>query len=218
MCPIGYNTPDDGPHVCVCDVTRNHVMDHELNLCGCIAGYEYDSGTGVCSLCPTNFEKNESGAQACTMCPIGYNTPDNGPHVCVCDSSRNHVIDEELNMCGCIAGYGYDSEFGNCSLCPANFEKTAPGAQNCTMCSIGYNTPDNGPHVCVCDATRNHVMDHELKLCGCIAGYEYNLESGVCSLCSTEFEKRHQARIIAPQNAWWTVLVYYRTVTHLPTC
>ena len=154
-CPINSYTPDNGPHVCVCNATTNHVIDLDLNMCGCIAGYGYDSESGVCSLCPTDFDKTEPGAQACTMCPIGYNTPDDGPHVCVCDATRNHGMDHDLNLCGCIAGYGYNSESGVCSLCPTDFDKTEPGAHNCTMCPIGYNTPDDGPHVCICDATRN---------------------------------------------------------------
>ena len=163
-CPTNSYTPDNGPHICVCNATT-HVTVPLIPIwgtipnihpsCECKAGYEYDSESGGCSVCPEDFEKTESGDHACTMCSIGYNTPGNGPHVCVCDTVRNHVMDHELNLCGCIAGYGYDLESGVCSLCATDFEKTEPGAEACTMCPIGYNTPDDGPHVCICDATRN---------------------------------------------------------------
>ena len=90
----------------------------------------------VCSVCPNDFEL-KPGAQNCTKCPIGYNTPDDGPHVCVCDYTRNHVKDQELDLCGCDTGYGYDSETGVCSLCPVNFQKTLPGAHACTaICRV----------------------------------------------------------------------------------
>jgi cysteine-rich repeat protein len=135
-CEVGFNTPEVGAHFCKCDASRNHVMDHDLNLCGCVAGYEYNTMTGVCSLCATDFEKLKPGAHACTLCPIGTHTPEYGEHACSCDADRNHVWDNELQMCGCIAGFGFSEDTGFCRKCMNPYFKAESGAHSCTKCTV----------------------------------------------------------------------------------
>ena len=186
-CALGFHTPEVGPRVCTCNATKNHYLDMESGFCGCKAGYEFDFNFD-CLLCPVDYGKPIPGNQTCTKCAIGFHTPEVGSRVCICDATKNHYLDLESGFCGCNEGYEYDSNF-DCLLCPADYEKTSPGNQACTKCALGFEKPEVGPHVCICNVTKNHVIDIESGLCGCIAGYEFDSDFN-CKLCLPDYEKK----------------------------
>ena len=103
----------------------------------CPAGFDYYEVTGICRKCPFDFVKKLPGLHPCTQCQPGYIANTSSNH-CFCDIKRNHVMDENTGLCGCIAGYEYFEDTGFCRKCPLNFIKAEPGSHRCIPCTPGF--------------------------------------------------------------------------------
>ncbi len=141
-CPVGFASPAGSTSFANCTIcpAGSYMLTNYDD--------RYDAKYQLCVPCPASTYNPEPGrtgstAASCPPCPRGYTSPPGSTNCTVC-AAGSFVYDANK----------YDSNFMQCTICPANTYNPGPGLQgsSCLPCPRGYTSLPGSTSCTICAA------------------------------------------------------------------
>ena len=173
LCPANTTSPAGSTSSAHCYCPReNEVVHPDSEACVCAPGFGRAGAGAGCTLCPEGTYNTGGGDDVCILCAAGYTAPAGSTAAgnCTC-AGVNEQLDEGLNRCVCLPGYGR----ANSSL-----------SQPCAPCANGTFSGANGSDACVACAPWSTAPPQSTDAadCSCLPGYGRAGANATCAQCA----------------------------------
>ena len=175
ICNAGYTGPDGGP--CV----------------ACVPGqFKGVNGSAPCEACHSGSWEDQSASTACELCSPGkFSTAVGATTNKTCEDcpemTQSLAGSWSVYNCRCAPG-ATGPDGGNCTACPAGFDKPVVGNRTCSPCIIGTYAEypmTRSCHECPEFSSTASTQSTTRDECLCSAGYTGNISQNIdCEPCT----------------------------------